>query len=47
MSAALDSDFIALRPSDLPHDEKFSFSCGRQQGFEFSEFDLPPNYSCD
>lgn len=49
MSTGLDVNFTALKPiSDLiTYDTDFSFSCGRQAGFEFQQFELPKDYACD
>lgn len=49
MSSALEQDFKALKPitKGLSYNENFSFTCGRQVGFEFQEFELPADYACD
>lgn len=47
MSPALDKNFTKLRPLDTEVAEDLSFPCGRQQGFEFKEFELPSDYACD
>jgi len=48
ISSALDTNFTALRPTGkVAYDEEFSFACGRQEGFEYQEFELPLDYACD
>lgn len=58
LSPALEENFIKLRPiikgnsadnNNLAVSEgsDYSFSCGRQLGFEFMEFELPLDYACD
>lgn len=47
ISAGLDLDFQTLRPLDDQYNKDLSFSCGRKNGFEFKQFELPKDYSCD
>ena len=47
ISAGLDLDFKKLRPLDNVYNDDLSFSCGRKNGFEFKQFELPKDYSCD
>jgi len=49
MSTALDVNFTSLKPigKDVQYTKDFTFSCGRQQGFEFQQFELPEDYACD
>lgn len=48
MSTGLDSNFTALKPiGDISYDSNYSFTCGRQKGFEFQQFELPKDYACD
>ena len=58
LSPALEENFVKLRPiingiSSVTNnlvvsaDNEYSFSCGRQLGFEFMEFELPIDFACD
>ena len=39
--------FKLLRPTEGEVNSDGSFKCGREKGFEYKEFILPPDYECD
>lgn len=49
ISSGLDVNFTTLKPigKDIVYDSEYTFACGRQDGFEFKQFELPDNYACD
>lgn len=49
ISSGLDVNFTALKPigKSIVYDSEHTFACGRQEGFEFKQFELPDNFACD